>query len=240
MKKWGLKMKTEELMNLRYSLAANKSVLDVLQLLRDIKYNAAHDTKRELKLNRVRRACDELQKLLSESAAVVNEVIPPLRTMGDDFVYSVRSAEYPPFVVKTNDSDVIEQIYQLLMRIGGWENAKFLLENLRLNDSQELPSERKFVVGDIVRHFKGKYYIILNFTAINCSTHESYVIYASYGNKSPKDEDGNAQLFVRKQSEFMSKVDREKYPNAEQTYRFEYSSHVPLEVPTFENGECDL
>lgn len=46
-------------------------------------------------------------------------------------------AEKPPFIVRTNDPEVIEKIYKLFMRIGGWENVKFLFENLRLNDETE-------------------------------------------------------------------------------------------------------
>ena len=66
--------------------------------------------------------------------------------------------------------------------------------------------------GDIVRHFKGKRYEILYF-AKDSETREDVVVYrALYG------EHG---VWVRPKAMFMSEVDREKYPDAAQTYRFE-------------------
>jgi len=66
--------------------------------------------------------------------------------------------------------------------------------------------------GDIVRHFKGKMYEILCF-AKDSETLETMVVYrALYG------EGG---VWVRKKEMFFSPVDREKYPDAAQAYRFE-------------------
>ena len=66
--------------------------------------------------------------------------------------------------------------------------------------------------GDIVRHFKGKQYEIVGF-AKDSETMETMVVYrALYG------EGG---LWVRPKEMFFSPVDKEKYPDVTQTYRFE-------------------
>lgn len=66
--------------------------------------------------------------------------------------------------------------------------------------------------GDIVRHFKGGRYEILHL-AKDSETQEDVVVYrALYGERG---------IWVRPKAMFFSAVDREKYPDAAQTYRFE-------------------
>lgn len=66
--------------------------------------------------------------------------------------------------------------------------------------------------GDVVRHFKGNEYEILCF-ATDSETREEMVVYrALYGERG---------VWVRPKEMFFSPVEREKYPNATQTYRFE-------------------
>lgn len=66
--------------------------------------------------------------------------------------------------------------------------------------------------GDIVRHFKGNRYEILYF-AKDSETQADVVVYrALYGERG---------VWVRPMDMFLSPVDREKYPDAAQTYRFE-------------------
>lgn len=64
----------------------------------------------------------------------------------------------------------------------------------------------------IYKHFKGDYYIVLDI-AIDSETGEDVVIYRSLY------EDG--KLYTRLYTSFTSEVDRKKYPNVLQKYRFE-------------------
>ena len=80
--------------------------------------------------------------------------------------------------------------------------------------------ENRIMPGDIVRHFKGNKYEILCF-ALDSETQQEMVVYrALYG------EGGT---WVRPKEMFLSKVDREKYPDAAQEYRFE-------KIPEGSNG----
>ena len=66
--------------------------------------------------------------------------------------------------------------------------------------------------GDVVRHFKGNEYEILHI-ALDSETMEKMVVYrALYGERG---------VWVRPLEMFLSPVDREKYPQVRQTYRFE-------------------
>ncbi|MBR5287768.1 MAG: DUF1653 domain-containing protein [Clostridia bacterium] len=66
--------------------------------------------------------------------------------------------------------------------------------------------------GDVVRHFKGNEYEILHI-ALDSETMAQMVVYrALYGERG---------VWVRPLEMFLSPVDREKYPDVKQTYRFE-------------------
>lgn len=72
--------------------------------------------------------------------------------------------------------------------------------------------EERMKPGDIVRHFKGNRYEILYF-AKDSETQADLVVYrALYG------EHG---VWVRPKEMFFSPVDREKYPDVQQAYRFQ-------------------
>lgn len=67
-------------------------------------------------------------------------------------------------------------------------------------------------IKGIYKHFKGDYYIVEDI-GLDTETNKECVIYrALYG---------DGQLFVRPYEMFVSKVDKHKYPNVIQEYRFE-------------------
>lgn len=66
--------------------------------------------------------------------------------------------------------------------------------------------------GEVWRHFKGNRYLIIT-AARHTETREMYVVYkALYGTH---------EIYLRPLDMFMSEVDREKYPDVKQKYRFE-------------------
>lgn len=72
--------------------------------------------------------------------------------------------------------------------------------------------ERKIKINSIYRHFKGMQYLVLD-VAIHSETLEEYVVYkALYG---------DCKTYIRPLDMFLSKVDKDKYPNVLQEYRFE-------------------
>lgn len=65
--------------------------------------------------------------------------------------------------------------------------------------------------GEIYKHFKGKLYEVIAI-GTHAESHEDFVIY-----KSINDD----KIWIRPLEMFISKVDKEKYPNIIQEYRFE-------------------
>lgn len=91
-----------------------------------------------------------------------------------------------------------------------------------------MDNQRHIFVGDRVKHFKrellteeelklepNKYiYTIIAF-AKDANTGDNVVVYScEYHNQDSK-------IWVRKESDFFSEVDHDKYPNIKQKYRFE-------------------
>ena len=64
----------------------------------------------------------------------------------------------------------------------------------------------------VYKHFKGDYYLVVDI-ALDSETLKEMVIYRGLYNDGP--------LYVREISNFLSKVDKEKYPNVKEEYRFE-------------------
>ena len=72
--------------------------------------------------------------------------------------------------------------------------------------------EKEIKVGRIYRHFKGDYYLVEDIV-IDSETKGKMVLYrALYG---------DGKRYVRPYEMFASRVDRVKYPNVEQKFRFE-------------------
>lgn len=85
----------------------------------------------------------------------------------------------------------------------------------------------EFKNGDIVQHFKRELledknsteylYKILNTDVLHTETQERLVVYESlYSNNNVK----LGQVFARPYNMFISEVDKNKYPNIHQKYRF--------------------
>lgn len=70
---------------------------------------------------------------------------------------------------------------------------------------------REVVIDTHYRHFKGDEYRVL-LVATHTETEETLVIYQSVPTK---------KIYARPIDMFLSEVDKEKYPNATQEYRFE-------------------
>lgn len=82
------------------------------------------------------------------------------------------------------------------------------------NDNMESDSKlvRQIEIGRVYRHFKGNNYLVLDI-ALHSETGERYIVYkALYG---------DCKTYVRPYDMFASEVDREKYPDVSQKYRFE-------------------
>ena len=71
---------------------------------------------------------------------------------------------------------------------------------------------REIQKGRVYRHFKGDYYLVEDI-AHDSETGEPYVSYRKLY--------GDGGLWLRPLEMFLSKVDKEKYPDATQEYRFE-------------------
>lgn len=77
---------------------------------------------------------------------------------------------------------------------------------------------RQIALHRVYRHFKGNYYLV-EALGQNADTQEEMVIYRPLY--------GQGDLWIRPLEEFLSPVDRVKYPGADQEYRFEL-----VEIPS--------
>lgn len=81
-----------------------------------------------------------------------------------------------------------------------------------LDGDEPKPAPREVHEGQVYRHFKGNLYLVEG-VAKHSETQEDYVVYRKlYGDRS---------LWIRPLGMFLSPVDKEKYPDAMQEFRFE-------------------
>ena len=71
---------------------------------------------------------------------------------------------------------------------------------------------REIQIGRVYRHFKGDYYLV-EAVARDSETEQPVVIYRKLY--------GDGGLWVRPTAMFLEPVDKKKYPDAKQEYRFE-------------------
>lgn len=75
-----------------------------------------------------------------------------------------------------------------------------------------MDNSRDLKIKRVYRHFKGDYYLVED-TAKHSETDETYVVYRKLY--------GDGSLWIRPLDMFLSEVDKTKYPNCKQKYRFE-------------------
>ena len=73
--------------------------------------------------------------------------------------------------------------------------------------------KEKLKIKGVYKHFKNNYYILED-VATHSETGEKYAVYRQlYG--------GNGELYIRPLDMFLSEVDKNKYPNVKQKFRFQ-------------------
>lgn len=78
-----------------------------------------------------------------------------------------------------------------------------------------MEAERKLMIGGVYRHFKGKRYQVLD-VALHSETLEEYVVYRQLY--------GEGKTWIRPLEMFLEPVDKVKYPDCTQAFRFELES----------------
>lgn len=135
-------MKLHKILDLQHKLTFSDDVSVIRDFINTFELNEKEGTNFKLSTEAVLHACDNIQELLKQSLFTIGDFIPPIKNAKEEYVYSIRTPKEPPFVAKTNDPEVINHIYKLFVKMGGWEEAKFLLENLRMNRKEANQGEK--------------------------------------------------------------------------------------------------
>ena len=160
------------------------------------------DSQEEI-LDNLRNAIDSNEKLATDTQQ--ENTFAPMKVS-----VAVPTPDGDVALVEVNNFDELENLKKNGLTKEMIENA----EKLKHNDKPMFVGNmlHQIEVGRVYRHFKGKLYLVLDL-AHHSETGEQYVIYkALYG---------DCKTYVRPYFIFASGVDREKYPDVEQTYRFE-------------------
>ena len=72
--------------------------------------------------------------------------------------------------------------------------------------------KEKLKIKGVYKHFKNNYYILED-VATHSETGEKYAVYRQLY--------GNGELYIRPLDMFLSEVDKNKYPDVKQKFRFE-------------------
>lgn len=88
-------------------------------------------------------------------------------------------------------------------------------DDIRMDMQRIIQSHKNLMIGRRFRHFKGGIYIVIDI-AIHSESAEAMVVYKTFNDLS-----GMNCTWVRPLSMFLSKVDKNKYPDVKQEMRFQ-------------------